>query len=191
MHSIGWLSWRPAPLAGMLARNMKRRLPVIQSASGGREAEQRSPAAWRVVGAVLAFTLWLPLSMLGGALGKALVGVQVGGTEASQASKLMLAVALSGPPLLAFLLACALSGALVGRFGSGARPHDAGIGGALAAALGCMVAALGGAFPSWISAGVVFLAMAAVGFPSAFFAARFFGRSGGSGPGVDPEGVAH
>jgi hypothetical protein len=176
---------------------MKRRLPVIQSASGGREDELRSPTAWRVAGAVLAFTLWLPLSMLGGALSKALVGAQVdvahvGPTaHVSGASKLAITLAASGPPLLAFVLACVLSGTLVGRFGSGTRPRDAGIGGALAAGAGCGVAALGGAFPSWGSAAVVLLLMVGVGYPSAALAARFLGRSGRSGPGVDPEGSPH
>ena len=121
---------------------MKRHLPIIQSQSGGREGEERSPLAWRAIGATLAFTLWLPLSMLGGALGRALVSTWVDSSNPEQLARfartasgsetLLLTLALSGPAMLAFVIACGISGALVGRFGTTARPRDAGIGGVVA-----------------------------------------------------------
>ncbi len=180
---------------------MKRRLPIIQSQSGGRESEERSPLAWRAIGATLAFSLWLPLSMLGSALGRALVSTRVDASDpvqlahytntASGSAKLLLTLALSGPAMLAFVIACGLSGALVGRFGTTARPRDAGMGGAAAAAVGCLVAALGGAFGSLAVAILVFGVLAIAGYASAAFAAQTISKARGSGSGVDPDGAAH
>ncbi len=180
---------------------MKRHLPIIQSQSGGREGEERSPLAWRAIGATLAFTLWLPLSMLGGALGRALVSTWVDSSDpeqlarfartASSSETLLLTLALSGPAMLAFVVACGLSGAIVGRFGTTVRPKDAGVGGAAAAAVGCLVASLGGAFGSIWGAIPVFAVLAASGYASAAFAARIFSRARRSGSGVDPDSAAH
>lgn len=167
---------------------------MIQAPQSEAEGPARSPTAWRGITAILAFTFWLPLSMLAGAAGRTLLRSQLDPADpavlaqASSATRALAALSLALPALASFVLACGLAGALLGRFASGTGARDAGVGGVGAALLATGVAALGGAFPSLLLGTLVFGLMAAVGFAAAALGARLGRRSS---RGVDPRGVSH
>lgn len=162
---------------------MVRRLPVIQSsAPEDEQAAGRPRSHWIAIGAGLAFTLWIPLAMLLMALGRALAGAWVDLDDptalerfqaaASPAARGVVALSLSAPPLIAFLLSGAAAGALVGRFGGSAGTREGAIGAALAAGVAVLVAALARA-ASWPVLLAALVALAGLGAVAGALGARW------------------
>lgn len=135
---------------------MVRRLPVL-SAPSGEDAEAAERPAWRwvVIGALAVVCLFLPVSLLGLALGQRLAR----GASVSPAA----GAALAAAPLVVAFAACAwAAGALTGRFGLRTRPRHGVAAGVLGAAGVLALAALGLERSSLLPAlagGVVLLAL--------------------------------
>jgi hypothetical protein len=132
-----------------MLRWMARHLPIAgqkQAPPPGTVAspeEERPPWHWSAIGAVLVFTAWLPLAMIGQWLSARLVGMIVpAGVEGDTAAALavlppdrraLLHASLVGPQIVMFLLATYGGGFLVGRFGGKAGAKEAAVAGVLAA----------------------------------------------------------
>ncbi|HEY4158825.1 MAG TPA: hypothetical protein VGM29_12035 [Polyangiaceae bacterium] len=144
---------------------MVRRLPVLQSRDG--DDPRRPNWQWILIGAGFVVTLFLPLAMIGAWLAAACL--RAGGLGSRHSIVLgMLPVALS------FALACAVSGALVGRFGNAVR--QALLGGLLGSFLVWSIAALSGSLSSTPLALLALVALLSIGLPSAWLGARLAGR---------------
>lgn len=139
---------------------MVRRLPVLQNTEPAEErAEQRPRSHWVVIAAGLTLSIWVPLSMLGLALGR-VVSMRLMGTDdphalseaasrASAAVRALAVAALLSPALLSLAVAAWVAGALVGRFGGRAGQREAVVGGGMGALVAWVLAMLGGALGSW------------------------------------------
>ncbi len=145
---------------------MVRRLPVVQNPdTDDALAASRPTWHWILIGAGFVITLFLPLSQLGVWLGQRL---------SASSERGALRVGLGALPVAcSFLLACALAGGLVGRFGGRAKAREAALGGALGAFTGWAVAALGGALTPWLVALVSLAVLVSFGAGAAFVGARF------------------
>jgi tRNA-(ms[2]io[6]A)-hydroxylase len=120
-----------------------RRLPVLQNAPPD---EDRPAWHWAVIGVVFIFSIWAPLAMLSGWIAGRVSHDIVGDlppnelslrlADASAGDRFWLWFALTVAPILAYAVACAASGALVGRFGGKAGPREAAVAGAVAALVG-------------------------------------------------------
>lgn len=151
---------------------MIRRLPVLQSrAEEDEAAEQRPRSHWVAMSAGLTFALWIPLAMLGMALGRrvgqALVGaaspeaVADAAARASSGARAAAAASLVIPSFLALALACGLTGSLVGRFGGRSGAREAVLGGSVAALVAWLLALSGGGLSPWpVAAGTAFVLVA-------------------------------
>lgn len=147
---------------------MARHLPVLQNQDPeDLAAEQRSPGNWVVVGALLAFTIWLPLLLVA-----QYVSAKWVLSLANQGDPDLARVALAQltPILLSLALANASAGALVGRFGGQARVLHAALAGALMASgvagftlLMGVFASLAGALPAVVVLLLTSTACAALG----------------------------
>ncbi|MEZ4374126.1 MAG: hypothetical protein R3B07_25115 [Polyangiaceae bacterium] len=140
---------------------MARHLPVIQNQDPeDAAAEERSPRGWVVVGAMLGFTLWLPLLMIAQWVSaKWTLAVSSDGAPSYDT---LLLIQL-GPVFLTLMIATGGAGALVGRFGGRARALHAALSGlAMAVGVGAL-AVLSGSFPSLLVAllGTLILALVA------------------------------
>jgi hypothetical protein len=141
----------------------KRRLPLLQAAAPGAEADEpRGPWQWVGFGAAAIFTAWLPLSAAAWALAARLGGI--GGGEAGPA----LAAAATVATYAAALAAGAWAGGfMVGRWG----PPGVGVRQAALAGLAAALAAIGAASASFgFSPG--YLLVAAVSVPLAAIGGR-------------------
>lgn len=137
--------------------------PAAGTVAPPEEDDDRPPWHWSAIGAVLVFTLWLPLAMAGQWVSRQLLlGLVPGGstsqvgeflTNASTSAQLSVKVAMVGPPLTSFAFACISGGALVGYFGGKAGRKEATVGGLVAAttawALTAAGVGLGAAWMLW------------------------------------------
>lgn len=148
---------------------MVRRLTVLQNDDTDDALAARRPRwHWVLIGAGFVITLFLPLAQLGVFVGHRLIAaVHPGGNAALQVGVGALPVALS------FLIACAVAGGLVGRFGGRAKAREAALSGALGAFTGWGLAALGGALAPWLVAVTSFFILVIFGAGAAFIGARF------------------
>lgn len=156
---------------------MPRRLPVIQTNSPD-EGEPRPPAQWVAIAAALALALWIPLVLLGFSLGHAVATRIAGVSDATQlasgaagatpAARVGIAAALIVPALASLALACAGTGAIVGRFGGRARVREAVLGCTLAALVAWATSVSSGALRPWPVAAITALVLAGL---AALFAA--------------------
>ncbi len=129
---------------------MARHLPVIQTPDPeDLEAEQRSPGNWVLVGALLAFTIWLPLLLIAQYVSAKWV---LSLAEQASPGVAQVAIAQLGPILASLGIANASAGALVGRFGGRARAAQAALAGALMAAVVSVFTLIMGVFPSLLAA---------------------------------------
>jgi hypothetical protein len=157
---------------GAMKLAMVRRLPVIQSRSPeDAEAEERPRSHWIAIGAGLMLAFWIPLAMLGIALGKRLSLAILGGAgdeavaQATPGQRLAVMFAVVVPVLASFVLAALGAGALVGRFGGRSGSREAAVGGALGALGAWALAALGGSLGPWpvaVSTALVLVVLGAV-----------------------------
>ncbi|WP_179955504.1 hypothetical protein [Chondromyces crocatus] len=123
------------------------------------EGEERPPWHWAVFGMVATFAVWLPLAAGTHALLQRvlLLGV-VGGELPARAQAVMV-----GANALAFALAAAAGGLLVGRYGGRAGRREATAGGALAAGMAWTLAVLQGASAGVVVWGLLLVVMASLG----------------------------
>jgi hypothetical protein len=106
---------------------MQRRLPVLQTQSPEDVlADARPKWQWSLIGAGFVLTLWLPLAMISVWLWPGAVLVA-----------------------FSFVVASALSGILIGRFGGRARVREAALGGAIGALAGWLLALSSGGLRPW------------------------------------------
>jgi tRNA-(ms[2]io[6]A)-hydroxylase len=121
-----------------------RRLPVLQDAS--TSDDERPAWHWAVIGAVFTLSTWAPLAMVASWAGARTARRMLGDALPDELAERMktltshdrvvLWLALTAAPLVAYALSCFAAGALVGRFGAKAGPREAAVGGALAAVVG-------------------------------------------------------
>lgn len=150
---------------------MARHLPVIQNQDPeDQAAAERSPRGWVVVGAMLGFTLWLPLLMIAQWISaKWTLALTADGAPSVDT---LLWVQL-GPVFLSLMIATGGAGALVGRFGGRAGAKHAALSG-LSMALGVgLLSVLIGTFPSWVVALVGTTAIAVVASGAAYVGGRY------------------
>jgi hypothetical protein len=110
----------------------KRRLPVLNSEEGD---EQCSPAQWTAIGMVAIVLFFIPLAMLAGVITQSTMRVHLptAGPEVvaaayrtlAPATRLKLSLVMLLVPALALAVAALGGGAIVGRFGGGARVKEA------------------------------------------------------------------
>ena len=155
----------------------KRRLPVLPSPKAGSDdddaIEPRPPWHWVGFGTVLIFAAWLPLAYVGGAVQARMLASRFG-EDASKdqidlavsamtaAERAQLALSQAIPGVLALALAAFAGGMVVGRFGAGAGPREAGRSGAVTAAIATILAFHGFDVAALVSALVTFTV--AIGF---------------------------
>ncbi|MCA9632205.1 MAG: hypothetical protein KC766_31345 [Myxococcales bacterium] len=150
---------------------MARHLPVIQNQDPeDAAAEERSPRGWVMVGAMLGFTMWLPLLMIAQWISaRWTLAVTADGAPAHDT---LLLIQL-GPVLTSLMIATGGAGALVGRFGGRAGAGHAALSG-LTMALGVgALSVLIGAFPSWLVALLGTAVLAAFATGAAFLGGRY------------------
>ena len=150
-----------------------KRLPVLQpKASEDAAAEQRPRWQWIAIGALLGFTLWMPLLMVALAVRARAIGAFVDTTSpeafAATSSALsggQLAMLYAGstvPVLLSLAIACGVAAGVVGRFGGRTAPSDALWSGVAVALVAWLLAAgLGPPLPPTIAAGALVLLLGA------------------------------
>lgn len=168
-----------------------RRLPVLQSpktapssapspAGSDTEPEPRPAWHWSAIGALLIFSMLLPLSMIAAGITGHLLTSQIPATEPAQVKEFLdhadastlLKIRLSQlvPGAMAFTLASLAGGALVGRFGGEARTKEATIAGLGAATVAWLLAAVSvGLAASWM----IWPPLAALGSFAAFLGGRW------------------
>jgi hypothetical protein len=129
---------------------------------GGDEEPPSSDKSWHwsVIGAVAIFLAWLPLSWLATSAARALSSSVLGIDEqvaalrwetSSLPSKVAIVAIVLAPRVLAFLVAAAAGGAVVGRYGGSAGVKEA------------AVAGFGSAFTAWMIAVVMAGQMPSIG----------------------------
>jgi len=138
---------------------MVRKLPVLQNPALGDSDDQRPPWHWVLIGAGFVFTLWIPLAIVAEWLSRALAASRVDLADAAAVAhfnataptgqRILLSAVLLGPLVLSFVAACVAGGMLVGRFGGRAGSREATLAGLLAAAVGWLVALIGGGLSPW------------------------------------------
>ncbi|MFO0658795.1 MAG: hypothetical protein U0165_03030 [Polyangiaceae bacterium] len=166
-----------------------RRLPVLQSskpapgaaqAPSSDEPEPRPAWHWSAIGALLIFSMMLPLSMLAaGVTGSFLTSIVPAGSpeqvqeflnHADSNTLWKIRLAQVTPGAIAFVMAATAGGALVGRFGGDARTKEATVAGLIAATVAWSLAAITAGFAStWM----VWPALAGIGSLSAFVGGRW------------------
>jgi hypothetical protein len=119
----------------------KRKLPVLQSEAA--DDETRPPWHWVVFGALMIFTVWLPLAYAGTAL--VARSVPRGAEDRSFVAPVLGMVV----PLV---LAAVAGGFLVGRFGKPAGVREALLSGLLTGLVAIALTALSGPFSPWFLA---------------------------------------
>jgi len=142
-----------------------RRLPVLQDTS--TSDEERPAWHWAVIGAVFTLSTWAPLAMVASWAGARAVHRVFGDVPpeelaermqtASSQDRLVLGLALTAAPVVAYAFSCSAAGALVGRFGAKAGPREAAVGGALAAVVGAGLTLVGSSFAASLAGLLVLL----------------------------------
>ena len=124
----------------------KRHLPVVRPPETNPAAPQ-SPLLWVLCACVVIVSLWVPLAMVSLVVGSR-IGHWLSGLNAplgpAPSSPVFLAPT-AGLVLFSFALACAVGGAVLGRFSERARWADAALAGACAVLAILVLAALGNA----------------------------------------------
>jgi len=135
---------------------MVRRLPVVQNRTPEDvEAAERPRTQWVAIGAGLVLSIWIPLALCALPVGRVLTARALPIDEpaalgaASTGTRIFVVLALAAPQLLAFAIAAAGGGALVGRFGGLAKTRDAALGAALGALGAAAFVGLSGALQPW------------------------------------------
>jgi tRNA-(ms[2]io[6]A)-hydroxylase len=147
---------------------MPRQLPIVGqkpapppgTVAAPDDPDERPPWHWAGIGAVLIFTAWLPLALVSGWLTRMLLDVLVPAAGradvvafragAPTSTQVGVRAAMVGPAALAFALASAGGGALVGRFGGRAGPREGAVAGWLAASTAwALTAAASGLGSTW------------------------------------------
>jgi MFS family permease len=155
---------RRLPLAGA-ARSThapepapKRKLAVLQSSAGDDDGEERPPWHWVALGTVAIFIAWLPLAgLVNTLLRRMLDRLGDAGTPPS------IQAAMVGLNVLAFVLAGAAGGFLVGRFGGRAGRREATASGVVVAAIAWAVAVAQGAPAGVLGWAMLLVVMATLG----------------------------
>lgn len=125
----------------------RRRLPVLSNDSPPPPSvesadDDRPPWHWAGFGVVAIFSVWVPLSYIGGAISNRLIeGVtpeQLAQAGDAERAKLMLMIAL--PALVALAIASVGGGFIVGRFGTGPGQRIAAVSGGVTAIIAVLLA---------------------------------------------------
>jgi hypothetical protein len=138
----------------------KRRLPVLKSDGSPDVPEEPRPRwHWSAFGALMIFTVWLPLAYLGTAIARRLAPAPDGAAEATTSgatpgSAVMTALVTAIVPLA---LAAGAGGFLVGRFGKPSGTREAALAGVAAGGVAVGMAAASG-FLAWSSLAVLAVA---------------------------------
>lgn len=172
-----------------------RRLPVLQNRApssteqdakepplnGPDETEHTGPAwHWSLFGAVLIFSILLPLTMVAGTISQSLLAPMIPGTDPQQIQDflakadsdtlLKIRVAQVAPQLTAFALAAFIGGGLVGRFGGTAGAKEGAVAGlVVASSAWALTAATAGLAATWM----IWAPLASIGAGFAYLGARF------------------
>jgi tRNA-(ms[2]io[6]A)-hydroxylase len=128
---------KPPPPTGS---GEKRRLPLIASSPEpeGEETPDRPPWHWAGLGAMAVFFAWLPLAALvGSIIARVLRSAPDGGMAGAPLEVRLLMIGLHA---LAFAMASAMGGFLVGRYGGLAGWKEAAASGAVAAVVAWAIA---------------------------------------------------
>ena len=124
--------------SGEKSAGEKRRLPLLASSPEPEETPDRPPWHWAGLGAMAVFFAWLPLAALvGSIIARVLRGAPEGGMAGAPLEVRLLMIGLHA---LAFAIASAAGGFLVGRFGGLAGRREAMASGALAAVVAWAIA---------------------------------------------------
>ena len=147
-------------------KDAKRRLPVIQSASGAEDGDPpRQPWQWVGFGALAIVTAWLPASALAGAIATR-IALRAG--EGQETTRIVAAgLAIAATYAVALAAGAMAGGYMVGRWGaSGAGVREAALAGLAAAAVAAVA--------SWASLGLSpgVIAVALVAAPAAALGGR-------------------
>ena len=143
----------------------KRRLPLLASSPEpeGEETPDRPPWHWAGLGAMAVFFAWLPLAALvGSIIARLLRGASAEGGGMADAP-LEVRLLMIGLHALAFAIAAALGGFLVGRFGGLAGRKEAAASGAVAAAVAWAIAFAQASKTALLVWALLLLAIGAVG----------------------------
>ncbi len=154
--------------------NGKKHLPVIRDPDP-ESITPRSPWVWVLFGSIVIVSVWVPLALIALFLGsKVATHLAISGGSANlQVHSLAVVLPTAVLVILSFASACAVGGAVVGRFAERPRRYDA----ALAGTLGCFIvvflAALGHALRPPLVGVAIALSLLSVAFPTAALGGRW------------------
>lgn len=128
----------------MVDPKQNRHLPVLRGSRPDTVAPQSS-WAYVLLGSIVIVTVWLPLAFVGLSLGRqiALFGPLQRRLATFPSTSVVSAMLTAGLVVLSFAVACALGGAVVGRFADHHRRWDATLTGILGSCIILFLAALG------------------------------------------------
>jgi hypothetical protein len=146
----------------------KRHLPVVRQPESNAPVPQ-PPLVWVLCACVIIVSLWVPLAMVSLIVGSRIghwlsrLNASLGPAPSSPA----FLAPTAGLVLLSFALACAVGGAVLGRFSEGARWADAALASAGAVLVILVLAALGNALHPLAFGALVAFCLLALGPASA------------------------
>lgn len=158
----------------MPSPNEKRHLPLV----GNPEPENippQSPWVWVLLGSIVVVSLWVPLALVALLLSSKIAAYFAisSGSVGLKSHSLALVVPTTTLAFVSFASACAVGGAVVGRFAERPRRYDA----ALAGTLGCLIivflAALGNALQPPLAGAAIVFCMLSVAVPTAALGGRW------------------
>jgi hypothetical protein len=158
----------------MATTGKERHLPVIRHT----EPENFTPPSslvWVLIGSIVIVSVWVPLAYIALTLGRQLGSHWLLSREAANlpSNSPVPVILIAGLVILSFASACAVGGAVIGRFAEQLRRWDA----ALAGMLGCIfvlfLAALGNALRPLAAAATVALSLVSVAVPAAILGGRW------------------
>src|ERR1700690_709869 len=159
----------------------RKHLPVLGS-SRPKDSVAHSPWVWVLAGSIVIISVWVPLALIALLLGRKIAAHWLAANTSLSMQSPIVVFPAAALVMLSFAGACALGGAVVGRFAEHPRRWDA----VLAAALGTLIvlffAALGHALRPPLAGVFIALSLLLIACPTAALGGRWGRRRRAQSP---------